>query len=73
VGEKRKHIIVTSSLVSVMPKVPEEVTLVNNKQFGCGIVGHYVFSEIPDQFLEAHSNSVFFKISLIFFLYINLN
>lgn len=73
-GEKRKHVIVTSSLVSViMPKVPEEVTLFNNKQFGCGIVGHYVFSEIPDQFLEARSNSVFFKISLKFFLCINFN
>lgn len=55
-----------------MPEVPEEVTLVN-KQFGCGIVGQYVFSEIPDWFLEARSNSVFFTISLIFFLYINLS
>lgn len=42
--------------------MPKEVSLVNNKQFGCGIMRHYAFSEIPDQFLEAHSNSNdFFK------------
>lgn len=37
---------------------------------GCGIVGHYAFSEIPDQFLEASSSSVLFlkKINLTFFL-----
>lgn len=47
---------------NVMPEMPEEVTLVNSKYFGCYITGHYAFSETPEQFLEAHSNSNnFFK------------
>ena len=37
---------------------------------GCGIVGHYAFSEIPDQFLEVPSSSVLFLKKLTLYIYI---
>lgn len=55
-----------------MPKMPEEITLVNNKHFGCGIVGHGVFSEIPDQFLEAPTNPILPLKLILYFSYIKL-
>lgn len=52
-----------------MPEVPEEVTLVNNKQFGCGIVGSMYFLKYQTGFWK-HVATQFSLQLVLYFSYI---